>query len=80
MSDQGGREWGWKADWRVLDVGEISGINNCSAILTDPEGEFQLSPQGALDAFKQLSLYTNAEPCPMVMLRPSVISFGHVQG
>ncbi|KAF4628110.1 hypothetical protein G7Y89_g10042 [Cudoniella acicularis] len=45
--------------------GEISGINNCSDILTDPKGEYKLSPQETLQAWKTLSLYTNAEPCPM---------------
>jgi tRNA(Arg) A34 adenosine deaminase TadA len=48
-------------------IGEISAINNCSAILTDPEGEHKLSPLEALEEFKKLSLYTNAEPCPMVL-------------
>jgi hypothetical protein len=47
-------------------LGEISAINNCSAILTDPEGEYKLSASEALEEFKKLSLYTNAEPCPMV--------------
>ncbi|PVH85613.1 cytidine deaminase-like protein [Cadophora sp. DSE1049] len=45
--------------------GEMAGINNCSTILTDPEGEYKLSPAEALLAFSTLSLYTNAEPCPM---------------
>ncbi|KAJ7911540.1 guanine deaminase [Mycena leptocephala] len=45
--------------------GEIAAIRNCSAILTDPAGPYKLSPAGALDAFAQLSLYTNAESCPM---------------
>ncbi|KAJ7102819.1 guanine deaminase [Mycena epipterygia] len=45
--------------------GEIAAINNCSAILTDPSGPYKLSPTLALDAFVQLSLYTNAESCPM---------------
>ncbi|KAJ6523374.1 guanine deaminase [Mycena capillaripes] len=45
--------------------GEIAAIQNCSAILTDPSGPYKLSPAGALDAFTQLSLYTNAESCPM---------------
>ncbi|KAF7333508.1 CMP/dCMP deaminase zinc-binding protein [Mycena venus] len=45
--------------------GEIAAINNCSAILTDPSGPYKLSPARALDAFAQLSLYTNAESCPM---------------
>jgi len=45
--------------------GEISAINNCSEILTDPDGDYKLSPSEALKAFSKLSLYTNAEPCPM---------------
>jgi tRNA(Arg) A34 adenosine deaminase TadA len=45
--------------------GEIDAINNCSAILTDPEGKYSLSPSEALAAFTTLSLYTNAESCPM---------------
>ncbi|KAJ7328811.1 guanine deaminase [Mycena albidolilacea] len=45
--------------------GEIAAIQNCSAILTDPSGPYKLSPARALDAFAQLSLYTNAESCPM---------------
>ncbi|KAJ7472152.1 guanine deaminase [Mycena latifolia] len=44
---------------------EIAAIHNCSAILTDPSGPYKLSPVRALDAFAQLSLYTNAESCPM---------------
>lgn len=45
--------------------GEIDVINNCSAILTDPEGPYRLSPREAAEAFHDLSLYTNAESCPM---------------
>ncbi|KAJ7060609.1 guanine deaminase [Mycena amicta] len=45
--------------------GEIAAINNCTAILTDPDGLHKLSPSQALAAFAQLSLYTNAESCPM---------------
>ncbi|KUJ19934.1 cytidine deaminase-like protein [Mollisia scopiformis] len=45
--------------------GEISGINNCTKILTDPSGPYKLTPKAALSAFHQLTLYTNAEPCPM---------------
>lgn len=45
--------------------GEIVAIQNCSAMLTDPSGRFKLTPSQALDAFAQLSLYTNAESCPM---------------
>ena len=49
-------------------LGEISVINNCSEILTDPNGEYKLSASEALKAYSTLSLYTNAEPCPMVLL------------
>ncbi|KAF2772955.1 guanine deaminase [Teratosphaeria nubilosa] len=45
--------------------GEIAGINNCSSILTDPQGRFKLSATEALEAYRDLSLYTTAEPCPM---------------
>jgi len=45
--------------------GEIAAINNCSAILTDPNGPYKLSPRAALQAFKDLTLYTNAESCSM---------------
>lgn len=47
--------------------GEISAINNCSQVLTDPDGDYKLSAKEALKAFSTLSLYTNAEPCPMVI-------------
>lgn len=40
-------------------------IANCSEILTDPNGPYNLSASDALDAFASLSLYTNAESCPM---------------
>lgn len=46
--------------------GEIAAINNCSTILTDKHGRYRLSPEDALIALTQLSLYTNAESCPMV--------------
>jgi tRNA(Arg) A34 adenosine deaminase TadA len=45
--------------------GEIAAINNCSALLTDPTGNYRLSAAEALAAFRQLTLYTNAESCPM---------------
>ncbi|KAJ9629148.1 hypothetical protein H2204_008937 [Knufia peltigerae] len=45
--------------------GEIAAINNCTKILTDPEGKYNLSPAEALKALSDLSLYTTAEPCPM---------------
>lgn len=45
--------------------GEIAGIDNCTAVLTDPDGKYRLSPAEALQAFQDLTLYTTAEPCPM---------------
>lgn len=45
--------------------GEIAAITNCSAILTDVGGDFKLSSTDALEAFKDFSLYTTAEACPM---------------
>lgn len=45
--------------------GEIAAINNCTGILTDPNGAYRLSADEALLAFRDLTLYTNAEPCPM---------------
>jgi tRNA(Arg) A34 adenosine deaminase TadA len=45
--------------------GEIVAISNCSAILTDPVGKYGFSPAEALEAFQDLTLYTNAESCPM---------------
>ena len=43
--------------------GEIAGIRNCTAVLTDPSGPYKLSPAEAVAAFQQLSLYTTAESC-----------------
>ncbi|KAL3491101.1 cytidine deaminase-like protein [Aspergillus germanicus] len=45
--------------------GEISAILNCTSILQDPVGKYRLSPAETIEAFKGLSLYTNAESCPM---------------
>ncbi|KAK4169672.1 cytidine deaminase-like protein [Cladorrhinum sp. PSN259] len=45
--------------------GEITAITNCSEILTSPDGPYRLSPTQALAAFADLTLYTNAESCPM---------------
>jgi len=45
--------------------GEIAAINNCTAILTDPRGTYRLSPEETSSAWKDLSLYTTAESCPM---------------
>jgi tRNA(Arg) A34 adenosine deaminase TadA len=43
--------------------GEIAAINNCSAELQGPR--FNMSAAEALTAMQSLSLYTNAESCPM---------------
>lgn len=40
-------------------------INNCVDVLTDHDGPYRLTPETALAAFNQFSLYTNAESCPM---------------
>ncbi|KAJ5464324.1 guanine deaminase [Penicillium daleae] len=45
--------------------GEIAAIKNCTSILTDPHGKFRMSASEAQDAFADLTLYTNAESCPM---------------
>ncbi|KIW66437.1 hypothetical protein PV04_05772 [Phialophora macrospora] len=45
--------------------GEVAAINNCTAILTDPEGKYKLTGPEALKALGDLSLYTTAEACPM---------------
>lgn len=45
--------------------GEIAAINNCTTILTNPAGQYKLSPLEALDAWSDLTLYTTAESCPM---------------
>lgn len=47
------------------DSGETAAIKNCTAILTDPHGPYKLSGHEALNAWADLTLYTNAEPCPM---------------
>ncbi|CDO74135.1 hypothetical protein BN946_scf185043.g185 [Trametes cinnabarina] len=46
-------------------AGEIAAIQNCTAVLTDPHGPHKLTPSQAQAAFADLSLYTNAESCPM---------------
>jgi tRNA(Arg) A34 adenosine deaminase TadA len=43
--------------------GEISTINQCSAVLQGPR--FGLTPAETLLAFRDLTMYTNGEPCPM---------------
>lgn len=45
--------------------GEIAGINNCTAVLTDPHGHWKLTPSELSQAWSQLTLYTTAEPCAM---------------
>nr|OQO19662.1 hypothetical protein B0A51_10971 [Rachicladosporium sp. CCFEE 5018] len=45
--------------------GEIAAINNCTSVLTSPTGPYNLTASQAQTAFKSLSLYTNAESCPM---------------
>jgi tRNA(Arg) A34 adenosine deaminase TadA len=47
-------------------IGEIAAITNCTSILTDPRGKYRLTATEAAAAFTDLSLYTNAESCPMV--------------
>jgi hypothetical protein len=54
--------------------GEISAILNCTSILQDPAGKYRLSPAETIEAFKGLSLYTNAESCPMVLNSPPSLS------
>ena len=44
----------------------MAAINNCTAIMTDPHGRYRLTPHDTLAAFRNLTLYTNAESCPMV--------------
>lgn len=43
--------------------GEMDAINRCSEVLQSPP--FDLAPKAAMLAFRDLTLYTNAEPCPM---------------
>ena len=45
--------------------GEIAGIANCTAVLTDPEGPYKVPIAEAGAAWKDLTLYTTGEPCPM---------------
>lgn len=44
---------------------EIVAISNCTSILADPIGPYKLSPSEASSAWADLTLYTNAESCPM---------------
>lgn len=50
----------------MMCSGEIAAIQNCTAILTDPNGRYNLTGTQAIAAFADLTLYTNAESCPMV--------------
>jgi hypothetical protein len=52
-------------------AGEMAAINNCTKILTSPEGPYKYTGPQALDALTQLSLYTTAEACPMVRSHPT---------
>ncbi|THX08627.1 guanine deaminase [Aureobasidium pullulans] len=45
--------------------GEIAAIANCTTILTVPSGRYNFTASQAQSAFSSLSLYTNAESCPM---------------
>ncbi|GKT41001.1 tRNA-specific adenosine deaminase TAD2 [Colletotrichum spaethianum] len=45
--------------------GEMRAIYNCSAMFVDPQGPYKMTPAEALAAFADLTLYTNAESCPM---------------
>ncbi|KAF4783621.1 CFEM domain-containing protein [Colletotrichum scovillei] len=45
--------------------GEMAAIDNCSAIFVDPQGPYRMTPAQALAAFANLTIYTNAESCPM---------------
>lgn len=55
-------------------IGEMAAIKNCTAILTDPNGRFNLTASEAEDAFADLTLYTNAESCPMVSTMPNNVA------
>lgn len=46
--------------------GEMMAIENCTTILTAQNGSYRLSPEDAIKAFSQLSIYSNGESCPMV--------------
>lgn len=46
--------------------GEMMAIKNCTTILTAQNGSYRLSPEDAIRAFSQLSIYSNGESCPMV--------------
>ena len=46
--------------------GEMAAVKNCTAVLTDPEGEFAFRVEEMEGVWRGLSIYTNGEPCPMV--------------
>ncbi|KIP11979.1 hypothetical protein PHLGIDRAFT_510279 [Phlebiopsis gigantea 11061_1 CR5-6] len=48
---------------RLIMAREINAISNCTEILQAPP--HSLTPSGALAALQELSIYTNAESCPM---------------
>ncbi|KAK4197643.1 hypothetical protein QBC40DRAFT_350830 [Triangularia verruculosa] len=43
--------------------GEMAAINNCSKVFLSPA--YNMTPAESLAAFKHLTIYTNAESCPM---------------
>lgn len=45
--------------------GEMAAIDNCTAVLSDPNGQYKLSPAEIEAAWRDLSLYTTGEPCTM---------------
>ncbi|EEH23572.1 hypothetical protein PABG_05783 [Paracoccidioides brasiliensis Pb03] len=45
--------------------GEIAAITNCTKVLTDKSGRFKMTPSQTLNAFQELTLYSNAESCSM---------------
>lgn len=49
----------------LISQGEMAAIKNCSEIFTDPLGSYNMTAAEALESFAELSLYTNAESCPM---------------
>lgn len=45
--------------------GEIAAMRNCTFIFTDPNGPYKFDRPGAIAAFRDLTMYTTGEPCPM---------------
>lgn len=67
------------ADEHWYPLGEIAATTNCTAVLTDPHGRFRLTASEAQAAFVDLTLYTNAESCPMVRrLSPMLRVLRHI--